>query len=522
MNKFLLLILTVFLVAGLYASNERFLRNGEKYFMQGDYEKAEELLLMSMQKTTVLPEHHYWLGKTYIALQKYDLAYEHISIYKEKNFGADIREVDAILNILSNQIELSKTGRNIYTLGTIYGAVNSEYSDFAPVVFDNGRKMYFTSQRFADLGKENIWMVELKGGIWANPVLIKDLSTNRNESLGALTEDGYVAYLFGNYLSNSKNGDIYMTRETDKGWEKPSLIAGINTDKIEVYPYVYEDLMFFASNRDGGFGELDLYVSQKVNGNWSKPQNLGPIINTPEHEQTPFLDWDGKTLYFASDGHPGLGGFDIFKSEKIGDSWQDWSEPENLGLVVNTVKDDRYYYASPYENVAYIASNRFTGMGHEDIYKLNIAPPEEIVEEELIIPEYEDPMIDMARDEIIVIDNVYFDFDQATLKTESFQSLDYAVSWLMQHPEYKIEISGHTDSIGPSEYNLNLSLRRAEAVVEYFVEKGLNADNMISKGYGEDNPVADNATDEGRAENRRVEIKILDIDEDFLELELEE
>ncbi len=115
-------------------------------------------------------------------------------------------------------------------------------------------------------------------------------------------------------------------------------------------------------------------------------------------------------MYFASNGHPGLGGFDIFKSEKIGETWQDWSKPENLGLVINSVKDERYFYRSPLSNIAYISSNRFIGLGHEDIYCVNITPPE-IIEEEppaLVEPEEEIVLEDLQVDEVIVIDNIYF------------------------------------------------------------------------------------------------------------------
>ena len=521
----LLIILIVFVSIFLYSESERFLIEAKKYFVQGDYDKAEQWIKLSMEKRTVLPEDHYWLGKTYIALQNYDLAYEHMKIYSEKNLGVDKEEIDTILEIISNQIEMTKAGNNIYTLGKIYGYVNSEYSDFAPIIFDNGNKMYFTSARLAEKGKDNIWMVEKVAGEWVDPVLINNLSTNRNESLGSFSEDESVGYLFANYLSDSKMGDIYMSRKHDKGWEKPGLVSGVNTEKIELQPSVFEDrIMFFASNRDGGFGELDLYVSEKVGGSWSKPENLGPVINTQEYEETPFLEWDGKTLYFASNGHPGLGGFDIFKSEKIGETWQDWSKPENLGLVINSVKDERYFYRSPLSNIAYISSNRFIGLGHEDIYRVNITPPEIIEEEPPAIVEIIEEVIPLETlevDEVIVIDNIFFEFDKAVLLEKSFPTLDYLVGELLKNPQLTVEISGHTDGIGSNEYNLNLSLERAVSVIDYLIEKGVPADNLISKGYGEEDPIADNSTDEGRSQNRRVEMKIVDIEEEVIEPEVD-
>ncbi len=519
MKRNLFILILVLASVLLYGTNERFFVDAKEYYIQGDYDKAEELLFQAMEKTTVLPEHHYYLGKTYIAQQKYDLAYEHLSIYKEKNLGANEEEITAVLEILQKQIELAKTEKNIYTLGKIYGKINSEYSDFAPVIANNGKTLYLTSGRLADQGKENIYEVNKIDGIWQEPHMIDNLNTKRNESLGAVNASNDVAYLFGNYLSNSKNGDIYLTRKNDNGWEKPSLIAGVNSDNVEIQPYVFENVMFFASNRPGGYGALDLYVSVYTNGSWSTPENLGDVINTDEYEETPFLDWDGNTLYFASNGHPGLGGFDIFKAEKIGDTWQEWSEPENLGLVVNSVKDDRYFYNSPFDNTAFISSNRFSGLGHEDIYHLTIRPiEEEIVEEPVVEVLTEDTQLEeMEVDEVIIIDNINFDFDSAELLEDSYPILDFLAEKLMENTQLTVEISGHTDNIGAEEYNQNLSQTRAESVVNYLVEKGISAENLIPKGVGEVEPIASNDTEEGRFENRRVEMKIVDIEEELIE-----
>lgn len=518
MKKLLLILLVLIYAVLLFGSNDRFFVDAKKYFIQGNYDKAEEWFNLALKQTTVEPDYHYWMSKNYIALQKYDLAYDHLQIYKEKNFGADLEEIDAVLGILEKQIELTRTGSNIYSLGRLYGEINSEYSDFAPVPFADGRKMFITSQRLNDdYAKENIFIVEKIADIWTNPVIVEELSTNRNESIGSFSEDGKEAYLFGNYLSNTKKGDIYMSRKTEDGWEKPALVAGVNTDMVEIQPFVHNDIMFFASDRDGGYGRLDLYVSEKIDGAWTKPENLGPVINTDNYEQTPFLDWDGETLYFASDGHPGLGGFDIFRSIKTGDSWQEWSEPENLGLVVNSVKDERYYYKSPFESVAYIASNRFSGKGHEDIYKLNIMP----VEEE-IAAVIEMETIQIFEEEAVVyeINNIFFDFDRADLKEESYLTLNYLLEILLANPLEVVEISGHTDSIGSEEYNQGLSERRAEAVVDYLVSKGIPEENLISKGYGEKYPITSNDTEEDRAFNRRVEMKIVTEYEEPVEIEI--
>lgn len=521
------LILLIMIAAILFAGeNERFFFDAQQYFIQGDYEKAEHWFKISMQKGAVTPEHHYWLGKTYIALQEYELAYEHLALYAEKNLGADTEDMTKILEIIENQIDMTKSGNNIYTLGKIYGKLNSEYSDFAPVLCNEGKTLYFTSYRNADLAKENIWKSEKVGFSWTDPVLVKDLSTNRNESLGSITGEGETAYLFGNYLSDARMGDIYMSRKSGKTWEKPSLLSGINSDKIDFQPCVFEDkIMFLVSNRDEGYGLLDIYASEYKSGSWTTPENLGPMVNTEENEQTPFLDWDGNTLYFASAGHPGLGGLDLFKVEKIGASWQDWSEPENLGLVVNSVKDDRYFYRSPYDDTqAFIVSNRFEGKGHDDIYALYIAEQEEVVLVEEVEPEImEADIVEMAESlamrEVFEIKNINFEFDKADLTEDSFPVLDDLVEKFQEYPDLQVEISGHTDNIGTNAYNYDLSLRRAQAVVDYLVANGVIAANLSSKGFGEDMPIDTNDTDEGRANNRRVEMKVPEEEQPAMDIE---
>ncbi len=518
MKKNLIIVLLLLSTVVLFGTtNHRFFIEGKEYFQQGDYKRAEISFKTAMESETVIPEYHEWLGKTYIALQNYDLAYQHIQTYAEKNLGADTKNVNKILGILDRQMELSRSGRNVYSLGKIPEDINGDYSDFGPILNAEGTKMYFTSSREVDGMKDNIWVSERVYGSWSDPVMIDELSSNKNEALGAVSPDMDEAFLFGNFLSKSKKGDIYMSRNKNGVWEKPALIAGVNSKYTEIQPYVFEDVMFFASNREDSFGALDIYVCERSNGSWRTPQNLGSIVNTDMNEQTPFLDWDGKTLFFASDGHAGLGGLDLFKTEKIGDTWQDWSEPENLGLVVNSVRNDRYFYNCRDKEIAYISSDRFDGKGKEDIYVLyHIDVPEEV--EMMETPAVEQSIENMEVDEVLIIPNIYFEFDSEILLESSYETLDFLVEQMKAFPNIVIEISGHTDNTGTEEYNMNLSTNRAASVVIYLNEKGIPSENLSSKGYGESAPIDNNETEEGRSINRRVEMKILEsMDNDPLE-----
>lgn len=202
--------------------------------------------------------------------------------------------------------------------------------------------------------------------------MVEDLSTDKNEAFGCFSAEPQGAWIFGNYESNKRDGDIYFAPRTDK-WFQPQNISQLNSSQVETHPMGFRDrLLFFASSREGGYGGTDIYVSELIGGVWTQPQNLGPMINTPDNEQTPFLDWDGRTLFFSSRGHPGFGGYDMFKAYRIGTGWQEWSLPENLGLPVNSTRNDRYFYHVRGSNEGYMSSDRQVS-GFEKIYQINFA-----------------------------------------------------------------------------------------------------------------------------------------------------
>ncbi|MFN3306921.1 MAG: OmpA family protein, partial [Candidatus Kapaibacteriota bacterium] len=324
----------------------------------------------------------------------------------------------------------------------------------------------------------------------------------------------------------------------------------------------------------------------KTDSGWSTPINLGTTINTPYAERSPYLHPDGKTLYFSSDGHPGLGRLDVFKSVRVReDSWTEWSEPINLGKEINTILDDWGYKISLRGDSAFFASHwRTDGYGGWDLYTVALpkfAKPQKfatvrgkIIDHTgkflsakiniedlttgknvgsytsstedgsflLVLPlgrnygYYAEksgyfPLsnnLDLTyfeRDTNIFLDlimypidflverqkkvrlnNIFFDFDKYELKPESFPELNRVVKILNENPDFRIHIEGHTDSIGTNEYNLQLSRKRAEAVRNYLVAKGIATYRIAIFGFGSTIPIATNETEEGRALNRRVEI----------------
>jgi outer membrane protein OmpA-like peptidoglycan-associated protein len=362
-----ILVATVFCNAQIGQQGSRYAQEGLEYYQRGEYDRAiKEFLAADRSADGKTPAYLYWLGRLYVAKADTSSAMLWFGKYQATGDGEYLPQVDSYLRIIQRQAKIFRK----VNVRPLPDYVNSRNSDYGAVTDPEGKYLYFTSLRPASVDKENIWRVEIFRSGFGQPELVSELSTDKNEAFGSFSTDPSGAWIFGNYEKNKRDGDIYFVPRTDK-WFSPQNVSQLNTSQVETHPMVYRDrLLFFASSREGGFGGMDLYVSEKIGGVWSTPLNLGPVINTADNEQTPFLDFDGRTLYFSSRGHPGFGGYDIFKAYRKGSGWQDWSIPENLGLPVNSTRDDRHFSHVRGSNGGYLSSDRQVN-GFEKIYQVN-------------------------------------------------------------------------------------------------------------------------------------------------------
>jgi len=272
-------------------------------------------------------------------------------------------------------IELFNLGENI----------NSEFKDYGPILNRDCSKIYFTSRRKGSTGGnkdndneffEDIYTSVKTGNQWSVATnLGYPVNSDLHESCIGISSDESELFL---YIDNDKyKGDIFYSKKDNKGnWGLPkSLSKLINTpDFIENSMCLTPDgkTLFFSSNKAGGFGGQDIYVSKKdPKGEWGMPVNLGSYLNTEYDDEGPYLDADGKTLYFSSKGHRGMGGFDIYKS--VYDSTgQTWSKPENLLYPINSTEDDVYFLLSSDGVYGYFSSNKNIGLGDADIYRFRM------------------------------------------------------------------------------------------------------------------------------------------------------
>jgi outer membrane protein OmpA-like peptidoglycan-associated protein len=424
----------------------------------------------------------------------------------------------------------------------------------------------------------------------------KPINTQMNEGAATISADGktiiFTACEQNGVYSYGRNGygscDLFFTRRKGNRWSNPvNLGPPINTSNWESQPSLSADgetLYFVRGVRRALRRESDIYVSTlDKEGYWTNPKKLPPTINTEEAEESVFIHPNGKNLYFASRGHVGMGGSDIFMSTL--DENQEWGPAINLGYPINTYKDENSLLVGPDGEIGYFASDREGGFGGLDIYGFPM--PEEIKPEpvtyfkglvydslskqllgaqiELIdmasskviknghsngstgeffltLSPHRDYIINVSKDgylfysdaflsqknfdrlkpfiknipllpievgSSIVLKNIFFETDKSNLKQESFIELKKLQKFLQHNPKISIEIAGHTDNIGSYDYNKELSGNRAKAVYEYLVGEGISAERLSYKGYSYDKPIAPNDTEEGRAQNRRTEFIII-------------
>ncbi len=255
--------------------------------------------------------------------------------------------------------------------------VNSTKSDFAPFISGDAEILYFASSREGGQGGEDLWLCKQNSqGIWSTAENLGPvINSDANEGSLSMTPDGLEIY----FTVCGKPGsfgscDIYYSRWDGSQWSEPkNLGSRINTPEWDGHPSISADgtKLFFASKKYGtGFGGLDIYVSERTEDGWSYPKNIGYPINNARDQTSPFLHPDNRTLYFASDGHGGKGGLDIFKIELQDDG--SWSEPKNLGPAVNTKGNDYFFSVSTDGNYIYYASDMMGGLGSFDIYKMEL------------------------------------------------------------------------------------------------------------------------------------------------------
>lgn len=528
---------------------------------------------------------------------RYESAQNHYNIYLDKTLpncplmketSKALADCEFAINAMKHPVkfDLINMGENI----------NSDYDEYLPAVVADESEIIFTVMRPRDdktvcvfcQSEEDFYASKKQNGVWQPRYPLEyPINTGYNEGAQCISPDGhYLFFTLCNTDFGNGSCDLYWSKRIGERWSRPrNFDAPVNTKSWESQPSIAPDgkTIYFVSNRPGGFGGMDIWKTEMTEeGVFTVPVNLGETINTEYDESAPFIHADGRTLYFVSNGHPGMGGRDIFYSTLNNG---EWSKPVNLGYPINTSADEINLLINAAGTTAYFSSDKDGGFGGQDLYYFTLdeslrptpvtyikglvydAATHEPIKASIELidlntnqtitytnsdpttgeflaciltgtnvmmnvsnpyyPFYSENFsiekdysqlnpylknIPLRRPEIgetFVLRNVFFDFDKSILKNESNIELDKLVAYLSSNQNLKIEIGGHTDNQGNDDYNMNLSLERAKSVYNYLISKGISADRMSYKGYGETMPIATNDTEEGRQLNRRTEFKVV-------------
>lgn len=417
----------------------------------------------------------------------------------------------------------------------LQGQLNSDGNEGAQSLSADGQVIFLAAcERPDGFGSCDIYFsYRLPNGSWSKPAnLGPAINTHLWESQPSISPDGRTLYFVRGRSGVDKNINIYVSTFSGSGWTKAKPIEGkINTPRQETSPFIHfdDEHLYFSSNGHPGMGDLDFFVSERqADGSWGEPINLGPPYNSSGQDFSLIVAPDGKTGFFSSDAFDeGRMKLDLYQftlpeearakpiaylrgrvvdevsrdpiSTRL--NFVDLADTTRV-LLAGSNKDGRFYRVLPaYSDYALSVAKK----GYL-FYSKNFALAGQTKEQalELLVE-----LTPIASGQKVVLENVFFATDSDIPLPSSDTELEKVYEFLKLNPSIKVRVEGHTDSEGNSAYNKDLSKRRAQAVYQHLVERGISASRMLFEGWGDEKPVADNSTKEGRALNRRTELHIL-------------
>lgn len=501
--------------------------------------------------------------------------------------SADDKPVEAVINLAKNvpkELKKENLGAN----------VNSKANEVAPVISPDGRTIYFTRFDHPEnlKAKEDydVWFSEEKNGVWQKAKNMGNPVNNLQEnSICYISPDDRTALLMNIYRPDGTlTKGVSISRKNATGWTLPQEIRLQNYVNDHPFSGFYigpnGKVMVLSLQDANTKGGADLYISfPQADGTWSSPKNMGFDLNTADDEFTPFLATDNQTLYFTSNGRSGYGEMDIYVSRRLDDTWMRWSEPENLGPAFNTSDYEAHFTIPASGAYAYFCSSE-NSIGEFDIFRMKLPNPirpvptvllqgivldqltKQPVAAEVIVEDLDqkqepqrldfDPavgdfkivldtkkqygltaqrkgyqasgvVIDLTKEtqykelrreillapieigQKITLNTIQFAQSKFDLLPASLPELDRIVQMMTENATMEILLEGHTDNVGNFEANVQLSKNRVEEVKRYLSTKNIDLSRVQTKGYGPTRPISPNSTEENRKKNRRVEFVIL-------------
>lgn len=572
---------------------------GDIYIDTKDMEKAKKYYLNGvLTDSSYYTKGWYWLANIEMNDGNYDMAKQYFSIFL--TLDKDNKDLQPLANKGIKEAEFREyaiANPIPFTPQNMGKMINTPYDEYLPALTADEQTLVITrkeprkSTTSAMTPEEEDFYISTldTNGNWTMAERVSEpLNSNDNEGAQCISQDGRFIVFTICGEGGLGSCDLYWSKKIGDRWSKPrNLGAAVNSRYWDSQPSFSIDgkTLYFTSNRPGGKGGKDIWkTTLNENGRWNKAVNLGNSINTTQDETCPFIHYDDQTLYFASNGHIGMGGFDIFYSRKLNDTT--WSMPTNIGYPINTSGEEMNLIVGASGNTAIFSSDKLDGYGGQDLYSFELyedarpvpttymkgivfdektnqrlAADFKIIDlenENEVVSATADPvtgsflislpvnknyalnvsmdgylfhseniellsgtpdepflknvgMKQLSVGESVVLKNVFFETNKYDLKDESRVELMKLHSFMQNNPAVSIEISGHTDNVGNDNDNQTLSENRAQAIYNFLIENGIEANRLSYKGYGETQPIDTNDTEEGRANNRRSEFKIKEI-----------
>lgn len=573
----------------------------EAYFRQAiilkavrDYPQSTKVFMIGLNTTNDPKKQKaffYELGDNYLLEGNYARALEFLDRYLESEILNKPKMEQAMIWKRNAQFALrNKKVTSEFLPRKLPDTVNAFAMQYFPVMTADELELIFTRRVGGGNNDDEDLVVCRKDslGRWQPPVsLSPNINSPMNEGTCTISADGRQL-IFTSCIGRRGYGscDLFESRKVGDEWTRPvNLGPEVNSPAWESQPSLSSDgrTLFFVSDRRGGLGKKDIYVSYKLeNGRWTKAENLGDKINTPYDEISPFIHVNGRTLFVASNGLPGFGGYDLYRSDYENGAW---TAMENFGSPVNNHEDQfslfitrdgqRGFYSHEDNNkvnssilfeisvpaelqlkyksnyvkgivrdaqtkkplgarvelfninknvlTSYVQADSVTGeylmvLTQGADYALYVSHPGYLFKslnfnyevQENLVPILLDVNLDGVKTGAsAVLNNIFFDLNKYDLKEKSVTELDKVIRFLTENPSIRVEISGHTDNLGTAAYNLQLSLKRAQAVSSYLVAHGIDQGRVTQKGYGAQKPLAPNDTEENRQINRRIEFRLI-------------
>jgi outer membrane protein OmpA-like peptidoglycan-associated protein len=496
--------------------------------------------------------------------------------------------VEATINVIPNataKVRRENLGRSI----------NSQYDEICPVISPDGKTLYFTrAMHPGNTGNpenQDVWYAEIDNNGQFKPAknMGPPVNTPQHNSSFSITPDGNTMLLNNKYMPDGRlYKGLSMTHRTENSWSFPepvNISKYYNDNDYAEFTLAQNGrVLIMTAQRKDSYGSKDLYVSFLQAGNtWSEPKNMGPVVNTADDETSPFIASDGVSLYYSTGGLSGYGNKDVFVSKRLDDTWLNWTEPQNLGPAINTDAWDAYYTIPASGEYAYFVSDK-ESLGENDIFRVKLdksAQPDPVVlvHGRIFNAETKQPivgeityasvaksseggkatanpassgykvvlplkqkytftahakgympaeesldlsldtayreirqdlyLVPIAEGQVVRLNNIFFEQSQYELLEASFTELNRVAELMKENPEMEIRLEGHTDNIGDFMLNVELSKNRVLTVKEYLVNQGIDANRIQFKAYGGTQPIASNANEDSRKQNRRVEFVIL-------------